>query len=280
MEYPYKQYELDTLLNEFLKLKKCQNANSKLGYKCSDYFFQITRMNTSTFSHLTNIEYWNKNYMKVISYTEKYFNIIIDKDNKNHIHKLSFVLDYLNHPPSQFPPCKAMYIYREFNATCVLDPFAGWGNRMIAAMAMDIDYIGIDLNDKLIKSYHEMIDFYKEHTKSNIQFIHANCKDIILNLTSPIINNVYFDFIFSSPPFFSKGKLIDKYHNTLEDEDYFYTNILNPIIEKCIQLVKYTCFYLPPDMIEKLNTKPISSIEWNGRGNKKNQRYIVYVFGR
>ena len=40
-------------------------------------------------------------------------------------------------------------MYKKYDATRVLDFTAGWGARMVAAMALDIDYIGIDSNKSL-----------------------------------------------------------------------------------------------------------------------------------
>ena len=57
----------------------------------------------------------------------------------------------MNHPPAQFPPFLAGQIYKYFDATNILDPYAGWGDRCIAAMALDINYIGIDSNTHLEK---------------------------------------------------------------------------------------------------------------------------------
>ena len=51
----------------------------------------------------------------------------------------------------------ALQMYRKYNAKKVLDFTAGWGSRMTAALAADIDYIGIDSNKSLKKGYNKII---------------------------------------------------------------------------------------------------------------------------
>ena len=56
-----------------------------------------------------------------------------------------------------FKSSTAKYIYKKYNATSVLDPTMGWGGRLLGAMALGIDYYGIDTNLDLNEPYEDMI---------------------------------------------------------------------------------------------------------------------------
>ena len=63
----------------------------------------------------------------------------------------------------------AIHMYKRYDATRVLDFTAGWGARMVAAMALDIDYIGIDSNKSLKPGYEKIIKLLKPYTKSKVK---------------------------------------------------------------------------------------------------------------
>ena len=55
-----------------------------------------------------------------------------------------------------FKSSTAKYIYKLFNAKNVLDPTAGWGGRMLAAMSLGINYTGIDTNINMKEAYKDL----------------------------------------------------------------------------------------------------------------------------
>ena len=61
-------------------------------------------------------------------------------------------------PINFFKPTIAKYLYKQLNAQKVLDPCAGWGGRLLGAMALGIDYIGFDTNQMLRPCYGKMMD--------------------------------------------------------------------------------------------------------------------------
>ena len=56
-----------------------------------------------------------------------------------------------------FKPTIAMNVYSQVKATAVLDPCAGWGGRLLGAVAMGLKYVGIDTNVALKPAYDEMM---------------------------------------------------------------------------------------------------------------------------
>lgn len=62
----------------------------------------------------------------------------------------------------------AYLIYRIYRATHVLDFCAGWGDRLVAAIAAGISYTGVDANPDMQKIYRDIINTYF-HFKSGTQ---------------------------------------------------------------------------------------------------------------
>uniref|UniRef100_A0A0G4HFA4 Uncharacterized protein n=1 Tax=Chromera velia CCMP2878 TaxID=1169474 RepID=A0A0G4HFA4_9ALVE len=61
------------------------------------------------------------------------------------------------HPPAQFPPATAAGIYSLLQAKGVFDPYAGWGDRCVAALARGVSYFGVDRNADLVPAYESLL---------------------------------------------------------------------------------------------------------------------------
>ena len=81
-----------------------------------------------------------------------------------------------------------------------LDLSAGWGDRLAAAILGGVKYYcGVDPNDCLHPCYKKMIDtLVPADRRNNFQLINAESQKLADNFTSKT-----FDFIFTSPPFFT-----------------------------------------------------------------------------
>ena len=246
MTFPWRKHNKNELLDEYDKLKhKLENMGEapegiikfpipylRTGMKCSNIFFQKERLKTPSQNKISCFDFWKLNKVKIREY-----------NSKNSSHDLFTTIVFMNHAPSQFPPMTAGMIYKYFGATKVLDPYAGWGDRCISAMAMNIDYIGIDSNPKLLNNYKKIIKYFK--TESDIK--------IIINKSENInLNKLDFDFILSSPPFWNtkKTKLLEEYNNTSNS----YENFINNSIIHLIKTVRnkdphiWICLHMPSDM--------------------------------
>jgi DNA modification methylase len=226
-DFPWRIHTSTELMNEYNKLKYKLNSvkitfpipYSRIGYKCSNFFFQFERLRTNSLYNPSCFNYWKTNKQQIIKYNK----LVRNKTS----HDLLASIIFLKHAPSQFPPFIAGQVYKYFNATKVLDPFAGWGDRCIAAMALDIDYTGIDSNTHLKPLYTEMIDFYP--SKSKIKMIYKKTENVD-------IDKLDFDFVFTSPPYWDeKGKLIEQYYNTNLNYYEFLNITLIPFIIKCLK---------------------------------------------
>lgn len=267
--FPFRIYEPDNLLDEFRKLR-VENATvtSRRGYKCSNAFFQYERMRTPTHKHKSCVEYWRMDNKR--EYIHKY-----RKKNK-YTHDIYRDIQFLFHPPAQFSPMIAKYMYSMYNATAVFDPFAGWGDRCVAAMACGIDYVGADTNDALKKPYLDMVAFYTPASSSNVSMYFCSCIDVDLNA-------ITFDFVCSSPPFFEKDVPVERYKN-FDDVSYddFMRNVLKIIVERCLDKVKYVALFIPrhmnDDLISLLYNVQCDSIDITTSGNKTSKSKSVYVY--
>lgn len=278
MKFPFRKYLKKDLIDEFNKLKNKLDEYKpqrklkylQVGLKCSNNFFQYERIKTPSQGKISCFDFWKKNYEKIIEYHDK----------SNSSNNLFATIIFLNHGPSQFPPFIAGQIYKKFNATKILDPFAGWGDRCLAAMSLNLDYTGIDLNDRLKPYYKNMVNYYESDSKVKMYF--KNCMDVD-------INKIDFDFVLTSPPYWNKNKkLLEKYNKTDEDYDFFINSILIPFILKCkrknAEII--VCINMPEMMyndvkkeIGKCSQKLTFTTNYNSKSknNSRNKKFI-YCF--
>jgi hypothetical protein len=176
---------------------------------------------------------------------------------------------------SQFKPVVAKFLYTKFKATKVLDFTAGWGGRMLGAMSMDIDYIGIDTNTDLKDDYEKIEKFYPSKSKIKMFWKPAETIDY---------SKLDYDFVFTSPPYLN----LEKYANMPSyEDDTFFKNFLYPTIEKSYKHLKpnsWFCLNIPINIYdtlikdkilkkEKLRI-PLNKYYRNGSGNK----YVEYIY--
>jgi 16S rRNA G966 N2-methylase RsmD len=172
----------------------------------------------------TPYDFYMKNIKKIAEYALKNFNeinIITLADSLWKVSKVRIIC-------STFRPYVLTFLIKIFNSKSVLDFSAGWGDRLVACMAMNVKYFGVDPNPCLHKGYKEMIDFFG---KSNKDYIVK--ENTIENIELPIDKN--FDLIFTSPPYFDleiyakNNKQSSKYNN----ENIWFNNFLKVALNKC-----------------------------------------------
>jgi hypothetical protein len=126
-------------------------------------------------------------------------------------------------PATNFPPLTARYVYEKFTEHIkdkskinVYDPSAGWGGRILGAMAThnnrNIHYIGTDPNsdhwiDELEMTKYEYLASY---FNSNVQGKYKNTYELFSFGSEVVHKEMKFkkykgkiDFIFTSPPYFA-----------------------------------------------------------------------------
>ena len=102
-----------------------------------------------------------------------------------------------------FRPLVAMEIYAKYNPKRVLDFTCGWGGRLVGACALNIpNYIGIDINNNLLKPYLEMKSFFNNISETNVDIFFENAADFDYS-------KITYDMVLTSPPYY----FLEKYSN-------------------------------------------------------------------
>ena len=118
-----------------------------------------------------------------------------------------------------------------------------------------------------------MIDFYKER---KVKFINKAVQEVNLD-------DINFDFVFSSPPFWDSGKKpIELYHSMTHSssQEEFMNKVLIPLINYCRKKAP-VCLYINDHMAEflwKNEVRHKQVFSYKGAGNKKKQTYAIYQF--
>lgn len=97
---------------------------------------------------------------------------------------------------TQFRPSFAVFIFKMFNVRSVLDFSAGWGDRLLGALAADVEvYRGFDPNTNLKVGHDEIMNTFNAPKGFSITYEpFEDAGESLLNES--------FDMVFTSPPFF------------------------------------------------------------------------------
>jgi len=164
-------------------------------------------------------------------------------------------------PVAFFKPSIAKHIYKTLGATSVLDPCAGWGGRLLGAIALDIPYTGFDTNRKLLLGYLKMLSEHKSSPEGKTKHIFApgerveNSKWNIIFQSSleADFSKIDYDLVLTSPPYYN----LEVYQGMprFVSEDVFYKEFLIPLLDKCRKHIKRNgkvLFNISPKMYKKL----------------------------
>ena len=224
------------LYDEFYKLKNKKSALclSPVGISILDYYFLEERLSTPTINRISVLEYLNTKTDQVKKYLDAY-NCSIKS-----------LIGLKCSPCYHFRPIIAKYIYEKYKPNSILDPFMGWGARFLAAMSLNIKYIGFETNTNLQMGYESMAATLC-FPIPKFQFNWVNCLDFDFSTLD-------YDFIFSSPPYVNEsGELIEKYHNMPIYTD-FYAEFYQPLLRKLFDHLQpngHLVFNIPQNMLSK-----------------------------
>lgn len=188
-----------------------------------------------------------------------------------------------------FKPSTAMYLYKKYSATTVLDPCAGWGGRLLGAWALGINYIGYDTNIDLQAAYDGILQLLEtESQPGKLESIFRSSSSFETGKTSWKINfqssleadfsSLDYDFVLTSPPYIN----LEKYENMIlfESGAAYYREFLIPLINKCLLHIQpggKVCFNISTGMYKKLTEKygfPVASESIPYKQSTKKQDFI------
>ncbi len=138
---------------------------------------------------------------------------------------------------NEFQPYLARNIYKKYckDGDKILNPCAGWGGRLIglaSCMFNNIEYVETDPSKETFKGLTELKDFLK---------LGDNFKQYNLPFEDLKLKENYFDFVFTSPPYFDTEKYSeDEEQSYIKNSNYeeWRDNFLYVMIDKILFSMK------------------------------------------
>ena len=178
------RYRLHKYKGTYWLIEEDWGKNEKLN-SITDYFTEECRIKCRFGNKESPIEYWEKHKDSIMGLSN------YDKMNiRDYIYKHTKLCN-------NFRISVSLTILEMFKAKKWLDISAGWGDRLISAIAYDVElYCAVDPNDCLYPKYDEIINTLAlPEKRKNFIVLHSGFENAILPDTK-------FDLVFSSPPFF------------------------------------------------------------------------------
>jgi hypothetical protein len=240
----------------------------------SDMFLEDLRVNCKIINtKLTSYNYFFKNY-KYIGFS------LLKKNNKITPHLIreflwNNVVECTSFKPNVLIAIKQiLYPNNSNNNFEMLDPSAGWGDRLIGAIAMNIKYTGIDPSMQLHPRYKNIIDFFCDK-KENYKMICSPFENLKLNKE--------YDFIFTSPPYFDleiySSEESQSVNSATSNEENWFNLFFKKYLNNAWYYLKKKCF-----MAININQKHKGEkyIEWminyvNSFDDSEYQGIISYI---
>jgi len=125
----------------------------------------------------------------------------------------AFYKNYIGGYIGIFKSSLARNFYINYNSKVIIDPYAGWGGRLIGASSLNLKYRGFDTNSTLKPAYDKMMNEMK------MKNVDINFKD---SSTIDFSNYIY-DTILTSPPYY-----VEWYENfdKKKNADDWFTNTM------------------------------------------------------
>ena len=159
--------------------------SDRTGLKASDRHHWAARMACDSLTSPSPIRSWYQDKHRKTLENSKFF----ESSPKTALALRKYIA-------SQFRPTAAAAVYKMFNAKSIYDPCGGWGDRMVAAIAHNIDYHCNDTNPLAIAGYASMQYMYQPTSKLSFEYALAE-------ENKPSID---YDLVFTSPPYWKAEK--------------------------------------------------------------------------
>ena len=276
MNIPKAKYEFNRL---------CQGYQA--GYNIS-LLFNPHRLDTETIKS-KSIFYAINNDEK---YKKEFSRYIVNVQNKvtteNEFYKFISIGNAGYQYVNEFPPYLARDIYKKYckDGDKILNPCAGWGGRLLgiaSSMLKNVEYVETDPS---IKTYEGLLRLKEFLNLDNRAYKTFNKPFEELELEES-----YFDFAFTSPPYFDTEKYANEETQSFKRSDNYEQwkkNFLEPMLDKliytlknkgkCLLNVGKVRYPIDTDIIEYLKTKNIKvdrikdfSIGGNGIGARTDE---------
>lgn len=170
----------------------------------SDYFQEPQRILCKRVDQPQSpLEYWRS--------VRNRFSVNLSDMSKRELRELRDRLYEEHYECTTFKPSLMVGFGKMFKATSILDISAGWGDRLIGALALGVPYVGVDPNSALHPGYAKMIDtFAAPNARKRDAYVLVD--DTFQDAELPDRD---YDLVFSSPPYFN----LETYLHGSDDEE-------------------------------------------------------------
>lgn len=160
----------------------------------SDYFQEHVRIKCRRVDQTqTPLEYWQSHERSRVDLPT----------DASALSKLRDELYNEHYECTTFKPSLMVGFGKKFKATSILDISAGWGDRLIGALALGVPYVGVDPNEELHAGYAEIIRTFAGASDNPTDSSYVVLNDTFQNAQLPKRD---YDLVFSSPPYFNLEK--------------------------------------------------------------------------
>jgi hypothetical protein len=187
----------------------------KMGF-LSDYFNQHVRVKARRYDEkYSPFEYWTLYKKDIIEHLQRKqtFPLTIKMIDEALYEKVVGC--------NTFKPQLLSGMIKLFKSKSVLDISAGWGDRLIGAIASEVNYLGVDPNDDLFEGYKHIMkafvkngNFLKGQSENSLEVSYKNDKNTYKVICSPFqtanLGTYECDLIFTCPPYFDLEIYSDK----------------------------------------------------------------------
>ena len=276
--------EMDKLIQIAPNIESFINLTprSLVGNNIVDYFTFTQRLKTkgkydiNFYEFIVNLDEFKKK--KFIQNMLIYYKDVKNKNNtKSEYTVLKEVYNICISAINIIRPLVYMEIYSKYKPKCVLDFCAGWGGAAVAAAALKLDkYIGIEINNSLEEPYGKLVTYLGAKSPTTIEMIFEDALKIDYN-------NLVYDFVFTSPPYYfiQKYENNPKYASKKEMDELFYVPIFTKTyngLQKGGHYIINVCKEVYDNVLVKLfgDAHEIYPYKKSKRQNDYNE--IVYVW--
>jgi len=173
-----------------------------IGLRSSDFHHWQARMSCEADRFSSPVRSWYDNKIRKTIETSGFW-----EENKRS------ALAMRKYIASQFRPSSAKALYELFDAKRIYDPCGGWGDRMTAAMASDIEfYYCRDVNPLVFAGYTLQQQYYQTDVEIAYEFKGSE-------IDCP--NEDFFDLVFTSPPYYKVERYQSSNSDTMQSHDKF-----------------------------------------------------------
>lgn len=157
-----------------------------------DYFTELERLRgRKSYCDMSPAEMWNTNTNDVRTKTLESSKDVYEQREKFYTLTVREC--------EQFRPSFTAWLYHHLKASKVLDMCAGWGDRLIGALAAEMDtYHAFDPNTRLKPGHDEILKVFPPHALSDFKIHYKPFETSTVELQDD-----FYDIAFTSPPYFN-----------------------------------------------------------------------------